>query len=311
MREAAEEELIHVRALMTQEVQRAAKETLAKEAFQAELNAAIRQLQPFQNQRGIVQQHRRHANSEMELRKGVEEELVQVRAEMKEEVQSWQEEKERLQGLVQAQTSLRVQACGQLEEVTKERDLMEGKVDELRDAARSAKREVESLRAKVDDAMAGKSVAGFAEMVGVSPSSMDRVLKGSQRGSLTSSVLEDASMHESANWKDETRFLKRVEKTLTPVIEKLCSGPKFKNGKTDVGGVAAMVLGKIARGKSSRRKLNFGSQRPRGVSVELDSLLKELAELWRHTFREHDRDTSARLLQVTLKAIPDGVPTVS
>ena len=96
MRQAAEEELIHVRALMTQEVQRAAKETLAKEAFQAELNAAIRQLQPFQNQRGIVKQHRRHANSEMELRKVVEEELVQVRAEMKEEVQSLQEEKERL-----------------------------------------------------------------------------------------------------------------------------------------------------------------------------------------------------------------------
>ena len=78
---------------------------------------------------------------------------------LKEEVQSLQEEKERLQGLVQAQTSLRVQTCDQLEEVIKERDLMEGKVNELRDAARSAKREVESLRAKVDDVMAGKRVS--------------------------------------------------------------------------------------------------------------------------------------------------------
>ena len=153
MRQAAEEELIHVRALMTQEVQRAAQETLAKEAFQAELNAAIRQLQHFQNQHGFVQQHRRHANSEMELRKIVEEELSQVRTEMKEEVQSLhqemeslEEENERLQGLVQAQTSLRVQTCDKLEEVTRERDSMGGKVDELRDAAMSAKREVERLR---------------------------------------------------------------------------------------------------------------------------------------------------------------------
>ena len=126
-------------------------------------------------------------------------------------------EKERVQGLVQVQTSLRDQA-------TKERDLIEGKADELKDAATSAKRELESLRAKVDDAMAGKSATGLAEMVGVSPSSMERVAKGSQRGPLTSSVLEDASSHASASWQNETRFLKRVEKTLTPVIEKICSG---------------------------------------------------------------------------------------
>ena len=44
MRQSVEEELIHVRALMTQEVQRVAKETLVKEAFRAELNAAIRRL---------------------------------------------------------------------------------------------------------------------------------------------------------------------------------------------------------------------------------------------------------------------------
>ena len=124
-------------------------------------------------------------------------------------------------------------------------------------------------------------------------------------------MLEDASSHASASWQNETRFLKRVEKTLTPVIEKICSGPKFKNGKTDVAGVAAMVLGKIARGKSSRRKLKFGSQRPRGVTVELDSLLKELAGRWRHAFRDYDRDTSARLLQLTLKAIPRGTGRVS
>ena len=317
MRQAAEEELGHARDVMYKEVQRAAQEAIAKKAVQDDLHAARRQLQHFQKQRESVQQHRRHANSEMEMRKVVEEkhtrvakELVQVRGAMLEEVQSLQQEMEslqeenkRLQGLVQAQTSL-------VMEVSKERDSMQGQVKELRDAVLSAKGEAECLRSKVNDTMSGKNTTGLAEMVGVSPSSMERVYKGSQRGSLTSSVLEDASLHASASWNDETRFLKRVEKTLTPVIERLCSAPKFKNGKSDVGGVAAMVLGKIARRRSSRRKLNFGG-RPSGVTVELDTLLKELAAAWRHAFREHDRDTSARMLQLALKSIPKRTGRVS
>ena len=66
-----------------------------------------------------------------------------------------------------------------------------------------------------------------------------------------------------------------------------------------------MVLGRLARDKSSksRRKLNF-TGRPRGISLELHKLLKELAPVWRDAFRNFDRDSSARILQLTLKAIP-------
>ena len=158
------------------------------------------------------------------------------------------------------------------------------------------------VQAQVNQTLEGKSAVGLASVLGVSPTSMNKVVQGSRFGSLSSSTLEDAYTDETCK---KPRFLKRVETVLTPVVERLCSSVKFKHGKTDVSGVAGIVLRKIARSKSAkaRRQLNF-TGRPRGVSAELHSLLQELAAAWRDAFRNGDRDNSARLLQLTLKAIP-------
>ena len=161
--------------------------------------------------------------------------------------------------------------------------------------------EVKKLKAEVSDAMSGKSVVGLADMLGVSPTSMDRVVQASKTGSLTSATLDNAETPGNVR---KPRFLVRVEKTLTPIVARVCASAKFKDGKTDVGGVASMLLGRLARAKSSksRRKLDFGA-RPNGISPELHTLLKELAGPWREAFRNHDREASARLLQLTVKAI--------
>ena len=272
-----EGDLAHARCVMTQEVQRSAAQQQSNE----EQVNSLREL---------------HQTAEHKLQ-AVTNELSQVRAEFVVQLDNLQKDNERLQGLVESQVSQREQA-------TKERAILEDKVREFNEAAMAAKREVEVLRSKVDQALTGKNLTGLAEMVGVSPTSLKRVSQAAKRGSLTSSVLEDAGSHATANWNDHTRFLKRVEGSLTPVIKKVCAGIKFKGGKTDVGGVANMILGKLAREKSARRKLLFGSNRHPGVSTELHVLLQKFGELWRHAFRDHDRDSAARLLQLTLKAIP-------
>jgi len=186
-------------------------------------------------------------------------------------VRASEEDKARLQGELDKEKSLRAQA-------------------------------VSETSSAVQDAMSGKSVVGLASMLGVSPLSMEKVENASKRGSLQTTMFDDAATP-AAKVCDQNAFVRRVVSTLTPVVERLCAVPKFKGGNTDVGGVASIILGKIARDKSaksvkSRRKIDFGG------SLELDSLLKELSEAWRNAFRNEDRDASARLLQLTLKAIP-------
>jgi len=164
--------------------------------------------------------------------------------------------------------------------------------------------EAAATQSALQDAMSGKNVVGLASMLGVSPKSLDKVENASKRGSLQTTMFEDASTP-AEKVRDQNSFVKRIAATLTPVVERVCAAPKFMNGKTDVGGVASLILGKIARKKSqkSKRRLNFDA-RPRGVSPDLDSLLKEMAEAWRDAWRNHNRDASARILQLTLKAIP-------
>ena len=153
----------------------------------------------------------------------------------------------------------------------------------------------------LENASTGTSVVDLASVIGVSPNKMAKVTKASKRGSLKTELLENATTGNES----KPAFLKRVEATLTPLVEQICDIPKFKSGQADSGGVAAMLLGKLARKKSSKckRRLNYGG-RPKQVTAELDVVLKELAGAWRTAFRDHDRDLSARLLQLALKTIP-------
>ena len=162
----------------------------------------------------------------------------------------------------------------------------------------------QSLHARaLENASTGKSVVDLASVIGVSPNKMAKVVNASKRGSLSTELMDNAETN-ATNCDNKPAFLKRVAATLTPLVEHFCAIPKFKSGQSDMGGVASMILGKIARKKSSKckRRLNYG--RPKQVTPELDTVLKELAVAWRTAFRDHDRDLSARLLQLTLKTIP-------
>ena len=155
----------------------------------------------------------------------------------------------------------------------------------------------------LENASTGKSVVDLASVIGVSPIKMGKVLQASKRGSLSTELMENAATT-ATKYDEKPAFIKRVEATLTPLVEHICSIPKFKAGQADSGGVASMILGKIARKKSAKckRRLDYG--RPKQITAELDACLKELGVAWRTAFREHDRDLSARLLQLTLKTIP-------
>jgi len=167
------------------------------------------------------------------------------------------------------------------------------------------------MDASIQDATSGQSVVGLSHMLGVSPISMAKVEQASKLGILRSQITSDASTPPKGQ---RSRFLERVAATLTPAIEKMCEYPKFIGGKTDSGGVASMILGKIARKKSnkskSRRQLKFGN-RPIGICAELDSLLEEMAISWRSAFRDHDRTAANRLLQMTVTAVPTRTGRVS
>ena len=157
---------------------------------------------------------------------------------------------------------------------------------------------IRNTTANIESANTGESIVGVAKLLGLSPGSMSSVEKLSINKKISSEVTADASTPPKGT---RNRFLERVAATLTPIIKKVCSFPKFKDGKSDIGGVAATVVGRLARAKS-RRRLNFQS-RPRGISEDLDTLLKEMATSWRTAFRNHERHVANGLLQLALTSI--------
>ena len=195
----------------------------------------------------------------------------------------------------EAQKKETMEAMEKASRLEVERDQLIAEVNTMQDAHVSAE--------------SGQSVVGLSEMLGVSPTSMSKVERASKLGTLCSQITSDASTPPKGQ---RSRFLERVAATLTPAIEKICEYPKFQDGKSDSRGVASMILGKIARQKSmkSRRQLKFGD-RPMGICVELDSLLQELAKSWRSAFRNHDRPSANRLLQMTVASIPARTGRVS
>ena len=231
----------------------------------------------FASREESLQELKRQVNAERALRLSCEDKARLTREECERLKQGIQvqiasvesKEKEKLTVLDQARRIQR--KCDRLHEQIKEIQ-----AHNLNEKVIALDEKVNVIHSSIQQAKNGQSVVGLSEMLGVSPGSMKKVEQGTKMGSLCSAITEDASTPEQRN-----RFLERVATTLTPVIEELCKIPKFKGGKHDSRGVVSMILGKIARKRSakskSRRRLIYDN-RPRGVSNELHSLLKEFAQ---------------------------------
>ena len=102
------------------------------------------------------------------------------------------------------------------------------------------------LQARLNDITSGQNVVTVSKILGVSPNSMEKVKRAvqSKSGTLQSDTTSDASTPPKGQ---RNKYLEKVTKSLTPAITKLCELAKFKDGKTDSGGVASMVMGRIAR----------------------------------------------------------------
>lgn len=123
-------------------------------------------------------------------------------------------------------------------------------------------------------------------------------------------------------------FMERVGQCYAPVITKICSIPQF-NGQPR----PEHVLQQVVRHCSKKRKriavVNGRRQRkmvfyppdatattakaPASTSTQKsdapiskhqDIFLRDMASSWKQARRNHDRDSAARILQITLKTIP-------
>ena len=201
---------------------------------------------------------------------------------------------------------------GHVKQVEGERDRIQGERDLLRKQNEELHLDFTKLKRTIDNVSAGNNAVDVSRILGVSPKSMKKVEKYSNvKGDLSFRGCGDAASPPEAE-RDYT--LERIERALTPAMNKLCSIPKFDcggdnpDGVSDVQRVAKSMLRKLARRKpgqgKAKRKLFKGNRRPQGISNDLDSLLKEMATAWRSATRSFERDAAARLLQMTLLAIP-------
>ena len=174
--------------------------------------------------------------------------------------------------------------------------------DRLLDHNNELQQDLTMLQAQVEQVKEGNSAVHVCEMLGVSPGSMKQVEASSKKGAyLESWTLEEATPTVEGQ---RSEFLERVQTVLTPAIEKICSMAKFKGRRTDIPGVARLLLRKIAGRKQKAKRQLFNGGAPRGISHDLHSLLKEMSTAWRKAFRNQERQAAARLLQITLQAIP-------
>ena len=148
--------------------------------------------------------------------------------------------------------------------------------------------------------------------MGVSPTALKKVKRAVSKGALRSNTLNDATPPAPG---ERNYFLERVVSSITPAVLKVCSIPEFRNSNKDPEGVARLVLRRIAghKGRKMAGKIRIGTKRKvkkrldfdnDAISPDLDSLLKEMASSWKVAMRNHDRNSAARILQITLQAIP-------
>ena len=188
-----------------------------------------------------------------------------------------------------------VEMQGDVQRIAAERDRLLHHNKELQ-------QDLAQLQSEVEDVKAGKSAVLVSKMLGVSPESMKHVESSSKGSYLESWTLDEAAP--PAEGQRPNGFLERVTTVLSPAVEKICAMAKFKGKRTDIPGVARLLLRKVQgrRYKAKRQLFNGGA--PRGISHDLDSLLKEMATAWRQAFRNKERQAAASLLQMTLQAIP-------
>ena len=198
---------------------------------------------------------------------------------------------------------------GELLEVQGYVNRMECERGRLRKQNQQMMADLTALQRKLKDVSSGTSVVEVSRVLGVSPQSMQMVERYSTlKGNLASRVCQDASSPDDG---DRKYYLERIGRVLTPAVERICSIPKFgcdtnTPGVTDVSGVAKLIARRIERNKGKARRKLFQVKRRLGGSLnpDLDTLLKELATAWRSACRNQERDAAARLLQMTVLAIP-------
>lgn len=110
--------------------------------------------------------------------------------------------------------------------------------------------------------------------------------------------------------------MENVVNSLAPIIEKVCSIPKFANNTSDAPGVAMQVLERVGRVtgrfaasrsnqlRKTKRKIQFDKDKGDCISPQLHETLCELGRSWQQLMTNHDRDGATLVLQMTLKAIP-------
>jgi hypothetical protein len=199
-----------------------------------------------------------------------------------------------------------------INQLASERELLQKKTQELT----SVKQELTSVKQALNEVSAGNNVVATSLILGVSPKSMDKVKKySSNEGTVSCRDRDDRDEAVSPAEGERNYYLERMGRALTPAIEKLCSIPKFVSAGQDSGGVpdvtrvSKLLLRKLAHTKGKARRKLFKRRpkhrnRPLGVSDDLDKLLKEMATAWRSATRNYERDAAARLLQMTVLAIP-------
>ena len=163
---------------------------------------------------------------------------------------------------------------------------------------------------------------GLANLLHLSPNSKEAVSKATKRGVLRTDT--SASPGERRN-----QFMESVAAAYTPIIEKVVSTPTFQ-GVSRPKRVLEQVVHRIStkrkgaaiiHGRRRVRKLILNAaklpkKKPNAepeckIGVHTDKFLSEMGTSWRQARRNNDRDGAARILQISLKAIPKGTGRVS
>ena len=164
---------------------------------------------------------------------------------------------------------------------------------------------------------------GLANLLHLSPASKEAVSKATKRG--VARTDKSASPGEKRNG-----FMENVGAAYTPIIEKLVSTPTFQ-GVARPKRVLEQVVHRLSAKRKgaaiihgrrvSKRKLilnpaKLPKKKPKEepqckIDAHTDKFLSEMGTSWRQARRNNDRDGAARILQITLKAIPRGTGRVS
>ena len=147
---------------------------------------------------------------------------------------------------------------------------------------------------------------GIAKLLELSPGSSDRV-------QLMSSRVRTQICHTLSSVSDakgpwyRNHFIYNAVQSLTPVVEHLCKKFKFQ-GNTDVQGLVQLIAQNVIKKndggklKCRRRLLVDPSD---GPSDDIANFLQEMGKSWRAAMRENDRGFASRILQVSLRSIPE------